>query len=432
MDRVAVLRWFCNRIPGAWSFVRSVCPGVALAVCCACAPVRQDPVDHADPSAKADAIAAVSVPGDAASADTAVATAGGDCSSGCTGQGGKLVCNPVSAKCVQCLIASDCVGEQVCIDQHCMPPVGCNTDLECAAFAGVCVGGQCADCHTAADCPEKMACKSGQCVPSDMPCHTEGECSGDRPACAVVQGECVQCTASSQCPISTFCSEFKCKPDVCPAGQGKCANLDDITICQGDGGSWQTLPCGYGHACIQDHCVVQVCSFGQTTCAGGELLICDPTGTVYNLVDDCGSQNLVCTQAGCVPIVCNPGSSGCTGTQPWWCSSDGVDLTLGSDCTDIGAMCQNGVCVQPICTPSLVECAGSVVVACSWDGGAQVTVKDCAATGHVCVDGQCADCVPGKAQCQGITAVICTMAGTWAMVEDCGAQDKACQAGACL
>lgn len=156
------------------------------------------------------------------------------------------------------------------------------------------------------------------------------------------------------CDSDEFCSDGGCIPNVCEAGEVACDG-DTPLVCAPTGRTWvEAGSCGSDSVCETGECVPLVCTPGDVpTCIpnpettyferhrynpllgyaeplpGGDPssdpLICNPTGTGYNLWDTCGSEE-ICYEGRCEPYECWPLTSRCVPTH------DGVFIqTCGRD-----------------------------------------------------------------------------------------------------
>ena len=404
------------------------------------------------------------------------------------------VCDKTNGQCVDCNLASDCVGqEQRCIKHHCDPITACQSDKQCQDLDAVCdkVNGVCVDCLTTDDCRDGDLCKADQCVPPATTCDSSKDCAALGQVCSS-GGECVDCEGDLDCEGVEFCSEDLCVPDVCLAGQHECVDETKSRACASNGSHWQTASCGAGETCAGGVCSGSVCAADQGKCDGGKTLNCNASGTQWLEVVCVGKETCVleggvamcaivpcnvgataCTDeftlatckgdgsrayTKCQPpkghclagacVVCKPGTLTCAPAAPGeasnvvlQCSAKGDELEVKEAC-GANATCTSGACAaKAVCAPGALFCAppppggpSSVVMQCNGQG-TDANIKEVCATAQACAGGKCQSivCLANTPFCLGDKVHICAADGlTSALSEDCPAKGAACLAGKCL
>ena len=167
----------------------------------------------------------------------------------CLGTAGAPVCDPGTARCVQCAAAAQCpTGEDCRHDQMCHGTEACATDADCSVIA-VCG-------------PEK------KCVVTSGRCNVARDCALTplTPVCATATARCVQCLAASDCPgLATCGADGTCHlfPGTC-LSEADCAGVPATPHC--DLPSQVCVSCRSKDDC-PDHPGQPVCDPARHVCA---------------------------------------------------------------------------------------------------------------------------------------------------------------------
>ncbi len=364
----------------------------------------------------------------------------------CTGF--DMICDPLDLVCVDCVYSWQCGGAgQICKDGSCLGVWPCAGDGDCPPDQGpLCVlpQGYCAWCLDDEDCGESGWCDGLQCVLPD-PCETGADCPAG--VCDPSTGTCVDCLVEADCPgVDDICTfEKTCKPfhlcsydSDCWAWGMLCDH--DNGVCEECVVSWS---CPQAYWCEDNHCVPDVCTAWETACVGDQVVLCEPDGSAWSLLQTCG-LGFICEDGGCL-WACES-DPGCIVPGLVLCSDDQLTIQTCINVNtclkwDYPAPCQEGTwCVAPdgcVCKSSCDGkecgtdgCGGSCGV-CPWPLVCSVGIcseecdsdPGCDATGETqCMDG-------------GGGFVICGEVGPgcfqWVDLETCSAGET-CQDGACI
>lgn len=245
----------------------------------------------------------------------------------CTG-----VCDPSTNNCVDCLIASDCDGDNVCCinktcqccegfvrnDQgNCVPAPECTSDNDC---------GDCEICREEKceprPCPNGQVCVDGSGCVEECDCNDIQSCSDDTDWCKPANSDqcgCVECqgTCASGCEAPCYCNGTDCVPNPCVDGC-PCVNGND---------------CPEGFGCDGNQCVP--CS--DLSCVNGEcsqVLGCACIGNICRDADD-QCSNAPCSVSGDCGVGCT-----CFEGQCVSCSNFSCDDCDRPGCECVGNTCQ--------------------------------------------------------------------------------------------
>ena len=147
--------------------------------------------------------------------------------------GGQL-CAPRGV-CVNCIGDTDCTsGNERFCDTALDRCIECRADLDCNADHRYCnlERSHCVECRSNLDCPGGTCTDGGDC---EIPCFSDAQCGGKKPACSLSTGTCVECLADSYCPADKpgcRVSDLKCSDcsidlhcatgTLCNVAEGKC------------------------------------------------------------------------------------------------------------------------------------------------------------------------------------------------------------------
>jgi hypothetical protein len=320
------------------------------------------------------------------------AAAGGACDN----NGGKL-CDG-QGRCVECLAPEDCQGDELCEQNHCIPP-WCADGQQDHDETGVdCGGGSCPACANGKACLQAPDCQSLFC---DHQGGSGGSASGDPGVCSV-------CTNEDDCAEAplTYCKAGSCVPkkmngDIC-VGANECQS----GACPGHDGVCCNVACDQ----ICKACLAAKTGLATGSC-GAVVHAEDPDGECDDLVG---------------PVSCGANGTGCNGdTNAPGCIFYKSGTQCGAaDCAN-GAQTQAQVCdglgscvaQSPLpCSPYVCDLSATTcLTACQGDG-------DCVLT-HYC-DGNHA-CRVKQPNGEGCTATNQCQSGF------CPVQDLVCCDSAC-
>jgi hypothetical protein len=143
----------------------------------------------------------------------------GPCPQGCSGN--TPVCETSTNTCVQCLVKTDCTGNQVCSSDH-----------------------TCVACNENADCTDPTLARCDTTAHACVSCTMDGQCTrfSATPVCDEGKGKCVFCTADTE--------QAQCGSKSCKTSTGTCTSHVRGTLlaceaCEGD------HDCGGGMACVE-------------------------------------------------------------------------------------------------------------------------------------------------------------------------------------
>ncbi|MFI5297638.1 MAG: hypothetical protein ACHREM_06020 [Polyangiales bacterium] len=252
---------------------------------------------------------------------------------------------------------------------------------------------------------------------SDTDCGTTGYCDSGTCAPKVARGN--PCTASNQCVAGSSCADGVCCNEPCTGQCQACAEPGTVGTCVAAKGRPRTprAPCnGTDPACLGacDGVNIAACSYasaGQTCgtgCSGGDISVCDATGTCLpptpcpgNLVCESTTNkcNTACvTDSDCAAsFVCTAGK--CQTKPPASCSADGLSSVPANDagpaqscapyvCDSTGA-CKSGCnhssdCIAGATCDTTTSPGQCVVPPTTSSGGCAVSFKTHEGDGRLC------------------------------------------------
>lgn len=298
------------------------------------------------------------------------------------------------ARCPFACAAGACVGDCVPGSKRCGGVGGKTVEL-CGDDGRFVAGAACAN-----------LCANGSCG---------GSCQPGQRRCGANQIP-ETCSAEGTWTPGAAC-DFVCQGDgvcggECKAGDRRCGGTGNLIpeTCSAAGRWTPAAACPF--VCMNGACRGS-CTPGARRCNGETSETCNATGA-WGAAQACP---FVCTAGGSCTGVCKPRSKRCTGQTPETCDDSGT-WRAGAACA---FSCSGGTCVAA-CTSGDKRCApnGGAVQTCKPDGSGWVDADRCGAFG--CNTGLkvCHVCDPGKATCDGTTAVRCNAAGTMASSDACG------------
>ncbi len=293
-----------------------------------------------------------------------------DCTTGfkCSGTG----CVPSGEAGASCMIDTDCLSPNKCVDGVCCSSASCPSGQKCnvpgaagtcklpygaactsstasSCATGNCVDGVCCDKLCAGQCEAcNVAGSVGSCIAvagapvgSRTPCVGTGACQAtcngsDRTKCSDPPGPSKTCAAA-------FCSGNVETPMRVCDGLGVCAPAT-------------TTPCApyvCGATDCKESCTSNTdCQTGYF-CDSGSCVTTGALGTVCSDDSQCGSGHCVdgvcCSVAACTaPLVCNANGAG-TCSKP-----NGTACTTDTECGS--AHCKDGVCCNTACAGQCEAC----------------------------------------------------------------------------
>ncbi len=302
---------------------------------------------------------------------------------------------------------------------------------KCTPFTKVCADvGTVATCksdgsgYDKAYCSTNFACGDGTCNP--VICNPgQKVCDGNGVIVCNESGTSLtsvkDCTATAQ-----FCLKGSCGPQVCQPSSTFCA-AGQLATCNGLGNKFSSQACPVGQACQGDSCQPAVCKALELECDGKSVEQCDPYGSSWLPIKDCGSIGKACFAGTCVDTVCQPLAKSCVGDQLAICKGDGTGTTVQScddgdacttdscdplknACSHTGKSCEdNNPCTIDNCLPTSGQCdhPPTLGTACDMDG-------------NICTEDLCqgGSCTPGPGKnCDDKNA--CT-------ADACGTKDGLC------
>jgi hypothetical protein len=310
----------------------------------------------------------------------------GTCPAGCT-------CDPGSGRCTGC-------GDEPCCE-----------DRECGVEP--CTGTSCGECGADEECSD-----GGRCIPIGCQPDCGARVCGPDPVCGDSCGTCragCVCTAAGQC---------RC--DV----QGACANDHDLPILNTLDPVELATECVLALSCVQPECYagcIQDRTGISAACAGcyGHLAACGVQRCLQRCLADGGGAD--CTA--CLDQFCMAAFETCAGIELLPCEPQcanracGPDPACGVSCgvCPVGEHCEAGACVPGPCLP---DCSGRE---CGLDPVCGAPCGVCRPGWHCaagrCVEGpcepQCGDRRCGPDPVCGLPCGVCP-------------PGERCQAGACV
>ena len=180
-----------------------------------------------------------------------ICSASGTCA-GCTEsvQCGNETCNLSTGRCVDCVSAEDCDGDEACNVRSGQCTRQCERDKDCKGSDKCDLdNGYCVECLSTADCRDQRVCSAttGACVE----CNSQSDCGGREPYCATSEGECRECRSTAdcdegeRCDARGECEEFCSADDQCGGKKPRC-----------DVGSGECVECRIDSDCDDETCDV--------------------------------------------------------------------------------------------------------------------------------------------------------------------------------
>jgi hypothetical protein len=143
-----------------------------------------------------------------------------------------LVCDLDAELCVQCVVQTDCLGDdEVCMAHECRHVVPCVSSRECPGLVCDPVAGFCVECVVDPDCGTENRCVDHACVPRPTACASDGVCVAQNQVCDVAAGICVDCVRDADCPSGSRCeADRMCRPGDRDAGPVDAGEIDAASV----------------------------------------------------------------------------------------------------------------------------------------------------------------------------------------------------------
>ena len=209
----------------------------------------------------------------------------------------------------------------------------------------------------------------------------------------------VECTEASHCTTDDSNATATCEANVC------------------------VVTCNDTYTDVDGVCTAIVCTIGDNTCNGANVMVCNATGTGYDLVEACTTTDsnatatceanackVTCndtyTEVGgvCTAVVCEANSKICNETNDGLkvCNATGTGYDEGDACTppeNATAACDSGVCGFE-CDPGFIkntteDGCDREILACNFQG---IAAED-GAFGYVALNGKTKDDYQGRLVC---------------------------------
>ena len=254
-----------------------------------------------------------------------------------------------------------CAAGETCHEGVCFPQDGCADASECddgqICTTDLCIAGSCVHHFYCADhsaCTQDSCDAAGNCTNDPVPL-VGSSCSGEN-ACKTYE-----CSATGFCEES---SDVECVEDDnpctvqrCDAYFGRCIPVADWTECDDDdactidschledGCIHEPFPCGDGHVCYDDVCIVELpCSVDADCPAHPDVC------TAYFCTDNLCIEGLkTCDDSNvCTDDSCDEGAGGCVNAGVAGRSCDDLDACTSVDVCDAAGACGGG----PLCDVS--------------------------------------------------------------------------------
>lgn len=282
-------------------------------------------------------------------------------------------------------VAAACPTGEVCADGVC-------AKAACAPGTTACQGSQLASCKSdgsgwsTAPCPsgESCAALSGGAACAKQVC-TPGatQCAGEQVQACDANG--LQWNAGDDCSKpgpdgkAQLCVAGVCQPAVCTEGATSCGAAGALLTCKA--GAWTTGSCGSGKTCVSGSCVTQSCVPGTKACGGDTTVVCNATGTDFEVVADCTQAGDACGLGACKDGVCTMTAVDCDDGQA--CTKDGCDAAKGcthaaaegpcddGDACTVGDACSSGACVAGTGAPDCDDGEACTTDSCEKAKGCQ-------------------------------------------------------------
>ena len=237
---------------------------------------------------------------------------------------------------------TDCSGsDQFCLDGVCL-------NCTCEPGATLCDGDftmvECADnCVDTfgIPCDPQKSCSAGSCV--SWLCEPGSVfCDGD--VYKVCSGNGLSIQYEKNCADKDkYCSVNGCADSVCPPLEKFCFSNTQYALCAADGMTYQAYDCPGQHYCEGGECLAWVCEPTVASCSENVAKTCNPQGSGFLNVVDCGEQGKSCADGVCLDCIPQ-----CDGKE---CGDNGCDGTCGVCDEPAGADCVAGIlCVEGACT----------------------------------------------------------------------------------
>lgn len=318
-----------------------------------------------------------------------------------------------------CIVSSQCKGKtDQCIGGTCVAQIACKGDKDCKDAHLVCEKnlGFCVQCLDKADCVDDQTCNANRCLPPPTACASSINCP-DGQVCDKTAKICVECVAANDCADGQSCVQTICIPATCIVGPGKCVSDTEISTCKADGSGFETVKCGDKTLCQDGVCKAQICTPNANACDGDKHVKCDAQGFKSTQVEDCAAKaGNICQNGACVSMACTPGATSCADVKTVaTCNAKGFGFDNAACTADQG--CINGKCKPKVCTPGASLCDGTQISVCNDSGTASKPTTDCADTKQQCIGGKCAAqlCTPASKKCNANSYQTCSADGmSWA------------------
>ncbi len=136
-------------------------------------------------------------------------------------------------------------------------------------------------------------------------------------------------------------------PEGCTPGETRCADGTTVATCNDDGLTYSEATCPDGRACSAGECVI-----GAGDCTPGEVLGCSGGTAIRRCADDginidilaCPEETPNCIDSECTAQICTAGERSCIGNDIVECNAAGDARDVIRTCED---SCDAGQCVDP-------------------------------------------------------------------------------------
>lgn len=196
-----------------------------------------------------------------------------DCSSDVECKPYQLLCNRTAAKCVQCVIESDCAEGQACLAGICQ--VACTSSADCVGSpnGNACdvTTGQCVACVSASDCPSPSTseCVAHACV-AVLSCNNSLDCTtASAPICNRATSRCVECLEAVDCTAAGKANAI-CASNACQTPCATNADCAETGLCNTASSPAVCVECLTNSDCA----VSKICTSGVCVAGPGNPGVC--------------------------------------------------------------------------------------------------------------------------------------------------------------